>query len=215
MGASMSQTYSGELKNPTRTLHTELRVQPHSKTFTFTQRMCKSVGEEQTLRTVLRLTGHISHVVTDSIDPVSGRVIKGNPTMIARPERGVCDVEWGTEYYQCKRIKLQRQDIYDESVARRGKFSKSVAPLSAPAATAPAPHPPQLVLPTPQSQQRAFSFNAPVPRSPRSQHAADKVSDVNTKTPKTCDVAIPFIPFALPTTALIMMHYKSPPHSKA
>jgi len=172
MGASMSQTYSGELKNPTRTLQTELRVHPHSKTFTFTQRMCKSVGEEQTLRTVLRLSGHISTVVTDSIDPISGRVIKGNPTMIARPDRGVCDVEWGGEYYQCKRIKLQRRDLYEESLRRTSKSGKvGVAPLNPPVAAAPAPAP--TLLPTPGSQQRAFSFNAPVPRSPRSQSRAD------------------------------------------
>lgn len=179
----MSQTYSGELKNPTRTLQTELRVHPHSKTFTFTQRMCKSVGEEQTLRTVLRLSGHVSTVVTDSIDPISGRVIKGNPTMIARPDRGVCDVEWGGEYYQCKRIKLQRRDIYDDSVLRRTSKSGKVgvAPLSAPvAAAAVTPPAPPPLLPTPGSQQRAFSFNAPVPRSPRSQSRADaeKVFDM-------------------------------------
>jgi len=70
--------------------------------------------------------------------------------------------------------------LYDDSVKRRtGKNGKAaVAPLSAPTAAAPPPTPTtpqQLQLPTPHSQQRAFSFNAPVPRSPRSRSRGGEV----------------------------------------
>ena len=118
MGAQPS-TFSHELKNPTRTLSSQLHLNDKQRTFTFIQHMQKAVGEQQTLRTRITYTGTLHNINTDITD--KGRTIKGCPVYRLRTERVRFEVEWGNEWWQCKKGTLTREDILAKERRRGAK----------------------------------------------------------------------------------------------
>ena len=123
MGAQPS-TFSHELKNPTRTLSSQLHLNDKQQTFTFTQHMQKAVGEQQTLRTHLIYTGTLHPVHTDVVDHAQGRTVRGCPVYRLRTERVKYEVEWGSEWWQCKKGTLVREDVLAKERRRAGKSGK-------------------------------------------------------------------------------------------
>ena len=126
MGAQPS-TFSHELKNPTRTLSSQLHLNDKQRTFTFVQHMQKAVGEQQTLRTRTTYTGTLHTVGTDVTDG-KGRVVKGCPVYRLRTERVRFEVEWGSEWWQCKKGTLTREDILVRD-RRRGAKTQKLTPI--------------------------------------------------------------------------------------
>ena len=119
MGAQPS-TFSHELKNPTRTLSSQLHLNDKQRTFTFVQHMQKAVGEQQTLRTRITYTGTLHNINSDVADG-KGRVVKGCPVYRLRTERVRFEVEWGSEWWQCKKGTLTREDILAKERRRGSK----------------------------------------------------------------------------------------------
>ena len=133
MGAQPS-TFSHELKNPTRSLSSQLHLNDKQRTFTFIQHMQKAVGEQQTLRTRLTYSGTLHSLSTDVSDS-KGRVVKGCPVYRLRTERVRFEVEWGNEWWQCKKGTLTREDVLAKERRRGVKASAAAGQKCTPIVT--------------------------------------------------------------------------------
>jgi len=196
MGASSSSTYSQELKNPTRTLRTALTLNPSSNTFVFVQDMRKGVGEEQLLKTRVIYTGQISRINSDKVD-LKGRMIEGNELYRLEVLEMRFEVEWGNEWYQCKKGKLVREDIHQQKQMKEKEKKKEkqlaikkspsnishlsycqlsqtqtsqsqLLSKSIPSAPLHLPNLPTLLTPPPTSLPRGYSQSAPLSPAPLS-----------------------------------------------
>ena len=144
MGAASSSTFtfSHDLRTPTRSLSTRLELPSKASptSFAFSQEMKKGVGEEQTLVTRVHYTGRMEEVSQDVTD-ARGAVVKGNPLYLLHTERVAFEVEWGSEWYQCKKGRLVREDLLKaekDAAAVGGAKKRKCTPIVT--STTPPPH---------------------------------------------------------------------------